>query len=299
MKKYILLPILFLLAFVNINAQEFTGSLLWKISGNGLQKPSYIMGTHHLAPITFLDSIVHLKEKLNEAEQIVGEIVIEDMLVLQQRIVQFMPLPDNVSYRDILSEEEYNELDTLLINHLGSGLDKEFGRMKPAVLSMIYATSTFSKTMETDMTNHIASDIYFQQIGLEQNKEIVGLETIEDQLHTLFQATPLKQQALNLLCALKNEDSSIDESKQLTQLYYNQDLAGLEELVNRTDELCQTSEEEYYRLNKERNDKWLIKLPQLMADHSSFIAVGCLHLVGKDGLLYNLHHMGYTVTAIR
>lgn len=36
--------------------------LLWKISGNNLEEPSYLFGTHHLVPVSYLDSIDGLDE---------------------------------------------------------------------------------------------------------------------------------------------------------------------------------------------------------------------------------------------
>ncbi len=65
MKKIISLLALYLLVVAGVQAQ-----LLWKISGNGLAKPSYVIGTYHLAPVSFADSIPGLKEALNASEQV-------------------------------------------------------------------------------------------------------------------------------------------------------------------------------------------------------------------------------------
>ena len=51
MKRFSLILALCLLA-VAAQAQ-----LLWKVSGNGLARPSYIMGTHHMAPASMIDEI--------------------------------------------------------------------------------------------------------------------------------------------------------------------------------------------------------------------------------------------------
>ena len=51
MKSFIGAVIFICVAF-SANAQ-----LLWKVSGNGLTQPSYIIGTHHLAPFSIMDSI--------------------------------------------------------------------------------------------------------------------------------------------------------------------------------------------------------------------------------------------------
>ena len=39
--------VLVIIAFVLIAAQSANAQLLWKISGRGIEKPSYILGTHH------------------------------------------------------------------------------------------------------------------------------------------------------------------------------------------------------------------------------------------------------------
>ena len=43
-----------LLACITLGAHA---QLLWKISGNGLSKPSYLFGTYHLSPLSIKDSI--------------------------------------------------------------------------------------------------------------------------------------------------------------------------------------------------------------------------------------------------
>ena len=53
--KKILSILLFISLALNSNAQ-----LLWKISGNGQEKTSYILGTHHLAPLSIKESIAGL-----------------------------------------------------------------------------------------------------------------------------------------------------------------------------------------------------------------------------------------------
>lgn len=42
--------------------------LLWKVSGNGLDRPSYVIGTHHMAPLSIKDSINNLQEVIDQTE---------------------------------------------------------------------------------------------------------------------------------------------------------------------------------------------------------------------------------------
>lgn len=61
--------VLFICVAFSANAQ-----LLWKVSGNGLNQPSYIIGTHHLAPFSIMDSIAGLQKAMKETQQVYGEL---------------------------------------------------------------------------------------------------------------------------------------------------------------------------------------------------------------------------------
>ena len=73
MKSFIGAVIFICVAF-SANAQ-----LLWKVSGNGLTQPSYIIGTHHLAPFSIMDSIAGLQKAMNETQQVYGELKMSEM----------------------------------------------------------------------------------------------------------------------------------------------------------------------------------------------------------------------------
>ena len=92
--------------------------------------------------------------------------------------------------------------------------------------------------------------------------------------------------------------------KQMDRLmvaYYAQDLTAMAQLFEEddADNPCPSTDEEKDELNKERNLKWMTKLPDMMSQKSSFIAVGCLHLVGEDGLINLLRKAGYKVEAVK
>ena len=83
-----------------------TSSLLWRISGNGLESPSYLFGTHHLIPLSILDSIVGLHEAFDKTEQTVGELDMSRMNEMQAVIMGAAIMPDGYDYRSLTSESE-------------------------------------------------------------------------------------------------------------------------------------------------------------------------------------------------
>ena len=58
------------------NAQKLENSLLWKISGNGIEKPSYLYGTMHAVCETNIDDEV--LKAFDETSQLYLEIDMDD-----------------------------------------------------------------------------------------------------------------------------------------------------------------------------------------------------------------------------
>jgi uncharacterized protein len=63
MKRNFLLAMICLLCSAMLTAQQIKtdNSLLWKVSGNGLKKPSYLFGTCHFLSSGFVDTMQAVK----------------------------------------------------------------------------------------------------------------------------------------------------------------------------------------------------------------------------------------------
>lgn len=302
MKKLIfILPLILLSLTLNAqNSDKFTGSLLWEISGNGLEKPSYIFGTHHLVDVDFAKTYPGFNDALESVSQVIGEILMSDMPAIQQAMMSNAMMTGEESYNSLLSEDDYNVLDQSLKSNFGTGLD-QLGKIKPALLGVMYANLTYAKLMpEYNPMTHISIDQYVQQQAVNNNKKIGGLETVEDQIYVLLDSQPLKEQAEALICSVKNPENGEKELALLNQYYSEGKLYEAYATVFESKESpCQMSEEFAQNLNKNRNDKWMEKIPGIMADEPTFIAVGMLHLCGQEGILYQLDQLGYTIKAVK
>lgn len=294
---------LLLFSIIGLSAQdqkEYTGSLLWKISGNGLTQPSYILGTHHLAHVSFTDSIPGLKDVMKSTEQTVGELLMSEQAEMQAKLQQAAMMPAGETYKSLLSTDEYATLDAGLKEIFTVGLD-QLSQLKPGMISMMYTIMLYTKHYpKFNPMAHEAIDAYVQRIANENGKNSLGLETVEDQIYAIFDAEPLKDQAKSLACAVGNKDWAVKGLNKLNMLYKSKDLKGMYDLAfNDPDEPCKMSQTYQSAINKDRNNKWLEKLPLIMKEKSSLIAVGALHLAGKEGLLYQLAKKGYKVEPVR
>ena len=78
--------------------------LLWKISGKNLEKPSYVFGTHHVAPLSIVDSIPEMGTVISATEQVYGEIDMLSMQSSMQQMAMAMMLPSDTTLLDLLGE---------------------------------------------------------------------------------------------------------------------------------------------------------------------------------------------------
>jgi len=282
----------FLIGFLSISSsvksqKKTDNSLLWEISGNGSQRPSYLFGTYHFAGKEFIDTMKVLQAKLNIADAIVGELIMDNSVVA--KLAPYMSMKNN-SLDKLLTADQFQLVSAYLKKVAGFDLTL-LNSMKPVVVQMTLMQFMAPKTITA--TNP-ALDQYIQDYGRANNKKIIGLETVEDQAEILFGHSIERQKELLLKSVVEAEKNS-KESQKLYAYYIAQNLEELEQLFIKSDDY---SREELDQLLKNRNVKWVAQLPQLMKNQSLFIAVGAGHLVGKDGLITRLRALGYTVKPV-
>lgn len=286
MKKLVLLFSFFAFSIIG-NAQ-----LLWEISGNQLKEKSYLFGTHHLIPISFLDSINGIYPAFNSCKNIVGEIIMDDPSVIK-KLQQAAIITTGETTKNWLSAEQYATADSVLKNTIGFGLE-EMRFFKPAMIENIYVLTLYDKYFQQDEDFQI--DSYFQKVGKKEGKRLFSLETVEDQIKILLERKPLDEQAQSLYETLTSSDKIINQLEALNQLYLKQDLEGLLELNN--NDSTQTTEDKWIMLDQ-RNIRWAEQLPKQLEKGSNFIVVGALHLPGENGIINLLRKQGYKVKHVK
>lgn len=280
------------------NKAESTNSLLWKVSGNGLSKPSYIFGTHHLVPISFLDDIVGLEKAFNSVEQVIGELDMSKMASMQMAIMQKSIMPEEYNYKELLSEDDYE----LLKRQVSDVIGLDFGmleRMKPAMINNLLMITLYQKYYPS-LEDGVGIDQYFQDKARDGNISVRGLETAEDQIYVLLESQSIERQAELLMCSIKHPNLLKEQMDKLQDAYLSQNIDAITQLYyeDSDDSPCPSTDEEKFLMNDDRNIKWIELLPDMISSKPSFIAVGCLHLVGEEGLIEGLRKLGYKVEAI-
>jgi len=290
MKNFKLLLIALLGFGLSLNAQtkKATNTLLWEISGNGLKKPSYLFGTYHLISAKFADTMKVLQEKLESADAVVSEIVMDSST--QSKIAPFLIMKDN-TLDHLLTKAEFKEVEDYFKTKQPGFELEQMNKFKPAMVSIMMVLFE-----SPDMLNGISEGIddSFQKYARKNGKSLYGLETAEYQGALLFDSD-LQKQKKALLKSIREADKSKQKMEELKTDYIAQDIDKLTDFFKIQDE---ETKEFMTELLKNRNKRWLDQLPALMQSQSLFIAVGAGHLVGAEGLIKGLQLKGYILQPV-
>lgn len=287
--KKILLTLAAVATAVSMNAQ-----LLWKVSGNGLEKPSFIMGTHHVAPLSVLDSIKGFDEALSSADAVYGEVVMSEMNApeTQQKMMAMAMAPADSTLTVALTPEDFKLVDGVVQKYtMGQASLAQMAMMKPALVSIqiamlqsMKAFPGFNPAEQLDQT--------VQERGEKAGKRLGGFETVDFQLDKLL-GDPISMQAEDLVDMVRKDARMEEFAHDLAAKYMAQDLDGLYKLM--LDPEMGSTPEEMERLITGRNVTWADSLQSIMPQESVFVCVGAGHLPGDRGLISLLRGKGYTV----
>lgn len=283
-----------IIAFVLLAAQSANAQLLWKISGRGIEKPSYILGTHHTIPFTYCDSIPGLMKAFEEVDFVIGEF---DMLKMgemspaqMQNMQKMMMMPADTTLMSLFSKEEKELLDAYLKETVGAEL-QIFSAMKPMTI-MVTVQNKILMDIIPDIASMTGMDKYMQTLAVSQGKKVAGLETMEYQMSLLY-GSSLEEQADALLEMAQNSNSK-ELMIELTAAYKSQDLDALWSVFK-----DQMTRYEYDALVSERNKNWKKQIVELFPVQSSLFVVGSGHLPGEKGMIKLLKKAGYKVKPVK
>lgn len=284
--KVLFSGILSLLFFVSASSQ--TDAILWKVSGNGLKKPSYIFGTIHL----YCDNANLLKPSLmtafNSTDVAVMELDLGDYDVLVSLIKASMK-PAEKPLSSLLTKKQYELVDSVCLALLKDSLYKYDNKTPMALLSLFYGNEAIigcKEPMPVDMT--------ISELARKNGKQTFGLESFEFQ-DSILKSLPDSVQVNWLMNFCKNINTEKGNLLKLISIYSSQESSKLYEYSLKT-----SPEMAYFEelLLTDRNTAWVGFMKDNMPTNSLFMAVGAAHLGGKLGLIQQLKSAGYTLTPI-
>ena len=294
MKKNLLttlyMTVLSLCALGQTNADS-DKTLLWKISGNGLARPSYLYGTIHMLCKDDAGLSDSLRRIIARADEVYLEADLDNMMEMMS-LMKKMKMQGDTTLQDLLSVAEYDRVKKYFDEHSRMIPFSMLQTYKPIMAASLLQQSNF-KCAATAMESEIMTE------AKKQGKKIEGLETMDFQASLLDQI-PYGLQAKQLVEYIdeagKGAGQQDQEFDSLMQAYREQDLKKLEQQLLRSDiGMAAYTDVLLYK----RNENWITKLKTLLPSRQLLIAVGAGHLPGDRGVINLLRKAGYKLTPVR
>jgi len=265
--------------------QKSENSLLWKISGNGLKEPSYLFGTIHITCDATLSEKV--KTALDKTQQLCLELDMDDPN-LQAEMMNSMMMQNGVTMKSLAKPEDFKAVDAFLTTNLGFSAEM-LNPVKPFMVSAML----YPKMLNCE-TQSVEAELI--KIAKAQNEEVIGLETVGEQL-AVFDAIPYQEQMNELVITAK--DNMQRDKTELTEMMAIYKSENVEAMVTFTEKSPNAMTSKYGDvLLKNRNQNWISRMITIAKNKPTFFGVGAAHLGGKEGVIALLRKAGFTVEAV-
>ncbi len=263
---------------------EYGHGLLWRVTHQA-GPPSYLFGSIHVAERHVSAQLEKVRDILAGSRIFIMEAIFDPDGIEALRNMMFFT--DGTRLRDIISSDLYAEtLAILSAYHL---TETDLTAMKPwaAYLTMSYPADL-----------GVILDQRLLQLAREAGIGIMGLESLVEQ-GGLFNSFSLDDQVRLLTDAVCHREILEGDFAKMISLYADGDLAGLSSYGQRysfgDNTLYETLTE---KLLNRRNRLMVERMQTALEAGSAFIAVGALHLPGKDGILALLERRGFGITRV-
>ncbi|RYY40193.1 MAG: TraB/GumN family protein [Chitinophagaceae bacterium] len=277
--RLLLFPLLFLLAGSVSGQQKYPPTFLWRISGNGLQHPSYLWGTIHLQDrrvFRFTDSLYYLLDHSNAfAMELDPERATEDLLpfVMGKDTSAFLytAMPDSVFLR--------------VAPLLERALKKPARSIRRKEAWLYLQLRPYRGRRRDDMPQPM--DLYLYEHARTQKKKLLGIEDLSDQ----FDLAEILTGPFDARGLLQTDTEVQRQTEEMVQIYMKQDLAAIERM-SMSDSVYEN------RTLVRRNRKMALRMDSLARLQPTFFAIGAGHLPGVEGVLALLRRRGFSVTPV-
>lgn len=254
-------------------------SLLWKISGKGMAKPSFLFGTMHVEDrrvFNFSDSVMLA---LQSCPRFALEVQPDSAI---SKVLQLASGANMDQLKKMFTDEQLKKLEQKYKAKGGQSLDDA----NPIALDVVLNPK---ERHADDMQSFI--DAYLYGIARTLNKKIYGLEDPGPQIDRYF-ASP-EALKMRLLGAL-DDDAELYQKRsreEMVKIYSSGDINKVYDYLKGTPLVDSVI--------LARNQVMASSIIKNMQEEPIFSAVGAAHLPGPGGVIDLLQKAGYTVTPVK
>ncbi len=264
--------------------------LLWKVERQGVE-PSYVFGTMHLSDERVTALPRPLVEVLTKVDSLSLELIFHDRMGGGDG----RELGDGRRLKDIIGRRMFARI----VSRLGGGphVAAEINRLKPWAVALNLGPVTGEPMRRA--RGMIFLDNLLQYIVAERGARVYSLETVAEQTE-VFDGMPMRLQVSMLRQALKETGAGKQAMETMIKNYLARDLQAIHDTsIGR----MRRQDPEFARVYRERlldvrNRLMVARMKPRLGEGNALVAVGALHLPGRQGILNLLAEEGYAIARV-
>ncbi|MGF1631751.1 MAG: TraB/GumN family protein [Kiloniellaceae bacterium] len=265
---------------------------IWQVEGDGILR-SYVFGTMHSTDERLRELPPEVRQAFDAADAVAFEIA--DLRAAEAEVAGALLLPPGRQLEDILGAELFQRTASA-VAPLGIPVP-HLQRLRPWALIAVLAVPPGELFRQAQ--GQLVLDAWLEAEARRQEKVVHGLETPGEQL-ALFENLSEAEQITMVVDLVDNYSEIQGQYGRLFEAYLAGNMAAL---MAELDDLSRSSDPEAalrfrHDLVEDRNHIMVERVLPLMAEASTFVAVGAAHLPGGQGVLRLLEQHGYTVTRL-
>jgi uncharacterized protein YbaP (TraB family) len=274
--------------------------LMWRIEKPDLA-PSYLFGTIHSTDDTALEVARRAAQLIGGAKVVATELggpfdSIEKANLTAVMLSKALDR-DSDTFEGLIAAADRERIERFIESQ---GYPAAFAHhLKPWFLAILSAVPACEAEREALDLPEV--DQFLAQTAKDSGVKVVGLETPGEQLDAIAAMRPEVAGAL-LTLAAREPGMNDDLYATLLRLYSESrpaEILPISDAIGGLTEAERAAQDEFMiGLLVDRNSVMAERAAPLIAAGGAFIAVGALHLTGKDGLIERFRADGYTVTKV-
>lgn len=282
-------------AQLDIKAKKYP-SLLWEISGRGMQKPSYLIGTMHVSSkIAF-----NLPDSFYYAIRSAQVVALETNPETWQDDMSKYELSgsgygDNASLYDSYSSvpSDYLSINTLKFYNYDKKIERALYSNPSAINNLLYRTYG---NESSDFEEDTYLDMYIFQCGKKWGKKIAGVEDYGESMRLMAEAYKDAAKDKNRKERSYGDWDEAYSTEKLQEAYRRGNLDLLDS-INRYNSFSAAFDEKFlYR----RNEIQARSIDSILRSGAVlFAGVGAAHLPGDRGVIEILRRKGYKLRPVK
>ncbi|TWI04735.1 hypothetical protein IP90_00870 [Luteimonas cucumeris] len=267
--------------------------LLWKVSD--ADNAVYLLGSFHLLKPDDYPLSKDIDAAFDDSKTIVFEVEPSTLGTpdTAEKFKLAAGYDDGRTLSDVLPKNTRDRLQKLLSVSGGSVAQMDAVEPWAVTLSLV-----LGMTQAIGFRQDQGLDAMLMTRAAETQKAVAGLETIDDQIDAL-DSMPMNEQVSGLDELLANPQETLGELVEMHDWWKRGDVKSLDQKMRV--EMAKKTPVSYQLINVKRNDQWVPKIEQRLAQpgqDNTLVVVGAMHLLGDDGVVEKLRAKGYTVERI-